>query len=48
MILKHLPLIVCLLGLLVYLLPLREPKIGEAGRICFAAGLLALLLGWGR
>jgi hypothetical protein len=43
---KHLPLIVCLAGLTLYLLPLKEAKVTEIGRLSFAVGLLAVLLGW--
>lgn len=38
-----LALIVCLIGLVLYLLTL-PPKATEAGRVMFFAGLLALLL----
>ena len=43
---KHLPLIICLAGLILYLLPLKEAKVTEVGRIAFWVGLLAVLLGW--
>ena len=44
---KHLPLIVCAAGLVVYLLPLKDaPKVTEVGRLAFWVGLLAVLLGW--
>lgn len=39
-----LDLLVLLVGLLMYVLS-KEPKINEIGRIMFAFGLLALLLG---
>ncbi len=37
------PLVICLLGLLVYALA-ANPKVGELGRISFAMGLLVSLL----
>lgn len=38
-----LPLLVCLLGLIVYTLP-TQAKVGELARISFAMGLLVVLL----
>ena len=40
----YLSLLVCLIGLALYLFA-RGPKLLEIGRIAFAAGLLAFLLG---
>lgn len=45
MILKHLPLLICLVGLVVYLLPLKDaPKVTEGARVALEMGLLAFLL----
>jgi Na+/phosphate symporter len=41
-----LPLLVCILGLVIYL-GTEKPKAQEIGRICFAFGLLATLLIFG-
>lgn len=41
-----LPLIVCIVGLLIYILS-ATPKIAEVGRLMFWVGLLAMLLGAG-
>lgn len=46
---KYAAIIVCLVGLLIYLLAFRptdaHPRVSEIGRIMFAFGLLAALLG---
>ena len=41
-----LPLLVCILGLIIYLLA-ANAKAQELGRICFAFGLLVVLLRFG-
>lgn len=40
-----LSLLVSIIGLVLYLLPITNPKVTEVGRIMFAFGLLAFLLG---
>lgn len=40
------PLLVCVLGLLVYALA-ASPKVSELGRLAFVCGLLVSLLVWG-
>ena len=40
------PLVVCIVGLLMYVLA-SNPKVSELGRIMFAVGLLVVLLGLG-
>lgn len=39
-----LPILVCIIGLLLYVLPLTNPKVTEVGRLAFFAGLLITLL----
>lgn len=38
-------LLVAIVGLVLYLLPITNPKVTETGRIMFAFGLLTFLLG---
>jgi hypothetical protein len=44
LVITPLALVVCLLGLVVYLLPITNGKVTEAGRLAFACGLLVVLL----
>ncbi len=39
-----LPLLICLVGLIVYMLPVANGKITEVARLSFAVGLLVVLL----
>lgn len=41
-----LPLLIALIGLLMYFLCVNNPKLAEIGRIMFFAGLLVFLLGY--
>ena len=40
------PMLICILGLLVYALA-SNPKVAELGRLAFGCGLLVSLLVWG-
>ena len=44
MIITPLALVICLAGLVIYLLRITNPKVTEVGRIMFAFGLLVVLL----
>lgn len=45
-IIAFIPLFVCIIGLIVYLISVRNPKVTECGRIMFMMGLLVTLATW--